>query len=43
MDSEGLQTMRTLAKNLAVMLKKYATGTAEVPEAEEWDGMNFIR
>ena len=42
-DTEGLQTMRTLANNMAVMLKMYATGKAEMPEAEEWQPMHFIR
>lgn len=42
-DVEGLQTMRTLANNMAVMLKMYATGKAEKPEAEEWNPMHFIR
>lgn len=43
MDIEGLQTMRTLANNMAVMLKMYATGTAEIPEPEDWTPMHFIR
>ncbi|MDE6807665.1 MAG: flavodoxin family protein, partial [Prevotella sp.] len=42
-DTEGLQTMRTLANNMAVMLKMYATGKAELPEPEEWNPMHFIR
>lgn len=42
-DTEGLQTMRTLANNLAVMLKMYATGTAASPQPEEWTPMHFIR
>lgn len=42
-DTEGLQTMRTLANNMAVMLKMYATGTAERPDPEEWAPMHFIR
>ncbi|MCQ2605541.1 MAG: flavodoxin family protein [Bacteroidales bacterium] len=42
-DTEGLQTMRTLANNMAVMLQMYATGTAQKPEAEAWQPMNFIR
>lgn len=42
-DTEGMQTMRTLANNMAVMLKMYATGKAERPEAEEWKPMHFIR
>lgn len=43
LDTEGLQTMRTLANNMAVMLKMYATGTAEKPASEEWKPMHFIR
>ena len=43
LDTEGMQTMRTLANNMAVMLKMYATGSAEKPEAEEWMPMHFIR
>ncbi len=43
LDVEGMQTMRTLANNMAIMLKMYATGKAEKPEAEEWMPMNFIR
>lgn len=43
LDSEGLQTMRTLANNMTVMLQKFATGTAMQPETEEWAPMHFIR
>lgn len=42
-DTEGMQTMRTLANNMAVMLKMYATGSAEKLPAEEWTPMHFIR
>lgn len=42
-DVEGLQTMRTLANNMAVMLKMYSTGNAELPQPEDWNPMNFIR
>lgn len=42
-DTEGMQTMRTLANNMAVMLKMYATGNAERPQPEEWQPMHFIR
>ena len=42
-DTEGLQTMRTLANNMAVMLKMFATGKADMPAAEEWSPMHFIR
>ena len=43
LDAEGLQTMRTLANNMSVMLKMYATGMAETPEKESRQAMNFIR
>lgn len=42
-DAEGLQTMRTLADNMAYMLKQFATGTAKFPEREKWQMMNFVR
>ena len=42
LDTEGMQTMRTLANNLAAMLK--ATGGAPVPGCDEpHASMNFIR
>lgn len=43
LDREGMQTMRRLADNMSVMLKMYATGTAEIPAPEPWDPMHFIR
>lgn len=42
-DIEGLQTMRTLANNMSVMLKMFATGNADMPKYEDWSPMNFIR
>lgn len=42
-DAEGLQTMRTLADNMAYMLRQFATGDAEKPEREPWTTTNFIR
>ena len=43
-DTEGMQTMRTLANNMAWLLKKiHANGNPDYPEREEWQGMNFIR
>lgn len=42
-DAEGLQTMRTLADNMAYMLKQFATGKAKEPEREPWTTTNFIR
>lgn len=44
LDVEGLQTMRTLANNMAWMLKKlHGIETTDVPEHEAWNPMNFIR
>lgn len=43
MDAEGMQTMRTLANNMAWMLKKIQTGDGNVPQREEWNPTNFIR
>ena len=43
-DTEGMQTMRTLADNMAWLLKKiHANGQPDYPEREEWQPMNFIR
>ena len=42
-DEEGMQTMRTLADNMAYMLKQLATGTAKAPEREPSKMTNFIR
>ena len=42
LDREGLQTMRTLANNMAALLK--VTGGKPMPGSDEpWDGMHFIR
>ncbi len=44
MDKEGLQTMRTLARNMAWLLKSTNGGKAPGRPAEEpWDAMHFIR
>ena len=44
MDAEGLQTMRTLADNMAWLLRKIHTGDAtDYPTREPWQPMNFIR
>ena len=44
LDTEGMQTMRTLADNMAFLLKKiHADGKAEWPEREPWAPMHFIR
>ncbi len=43
-DTDGMQTMRTLADNMAWLLKKiHANGNPDYPEREPWQGMNFIR
>lgn len=43
-DVEGMQTMRTLANNMAWMLKKiHGIETTEKPEREAWTPMSFIR
>lgn len=43
LDVEGMQTMRTMADNMAWLLKKIHTGTPDYPEREPWKGMHFIR
>ena len=44
LDTEGLQTMRTLARNMAWLLGKiHADGHTGYPEAEPREAMNFIR
>lgn len=44
LDTEGMQTMRTMANNMAWMLKKiHADGNPAYPEREEWQPMHFIR
>ena len=44
LDVEGLQTMRTLANNMACLLKKiHAGGTPYYPQREPMQPMNFIR
>ena len=44
LDVEGLQTMRTLANNMAWILKKlHGIETSDAPEHEAWNPMNFIR
>lgn len=43
-DTEGMQTMRTLANNMAWLLKKInGVETTDKPEREPWAPMNFIR
>ena len=44
LDAEGMQTMRTMANNMAWLLKKiHANGNPDYPEREEWHPMHFIR
>lgn len=44
LDLEGMQTMRTLANNMAWLLKKiHANGSLDLPEREPWTPMHFIR
>ena len=44
-DLEGLQTMRTLARNMSFLMKSIALGKEKygLPEKEEWIGTHFIR
>ena len=42
-DSEGMQTMRTMARNMAWMIKQFQSGNVAMPEAEPWQPMHFIR
>lgn len=42
-DAEGLQTMRTLGKNMAWLIKNLKQGGEPVPEKETWIATNFIR
>lgn len=41
LDTEGMQTMRTLANNMAWMLK--SLDRTQLPKREPWDPMHFIR
>lgn len=44
LDTEGMQTMRTLANNMTFLLKQiHANGTPLYPEREEWKPMHFVR
>lgn len=43
MDDEGMQTMRTMARNMAWMIKQFKSGSAPMPEMEPWQGTHFIR
>ena len=45
LDAEGLQTMRTLARNMSFLMKSIALGKEKFgfPKKEEWVGTHFIR
>ena len=44
LDAEGMQTMRTMANNMAWLLKKiHESGKTNYPEREPWQPMHFIR
>ena len=44
LDAEGMQTIRTMARNMAWLLKKiHAAGRPDYPEPEPWQGTHFIR
>jgi hypothetical protein len=44
LDKEGMQTMRTLANNMAWLLRKiHADGNPDYPKREHSQSMNFIR
>ena len=44
-DAEGLQTMRTLARNMVFLMKSIALGKEKfgLPPKEEWIATHFIR
>lgn len=44
-DEEGLQTMRTLARNMTFLMRSIALGKEKygLPETEEWQPTHFIR
>lgn len=44
-DAEGMQTMRTLGRNMAFLIKSIALGKKAygVPEKEPWQGTHFVR
>ena len=44
LDEEGMQTMRTMANNMAWLLKRIHQGADPLyPDREAWTPMNFIR
>ncbi len=42
-DAEGMQTMRTLGRNMAWLIKQLNSGTAELPKQEQRVWTNFIK
>lgn len=43
LDTEGMQTMRTLGQNIAYVLRQLYSGCAQRPSYEPWQPMHFIR
>lgn len=44
LDTEGMQTMRALGRNMAFLLKRiHSSSPIQYPERESWDPMHFIR
>ena len=44
LDTEGVQTMRALGRNMAFLLKRiHSSSPIQYPEREPWDPMHFIR
>ena len=44
LDTEGMQTMRALGRNMAFLLKRiHSSSPIQYPEREPWDPMHFIR
>ena len=44
LDTEGMQTMRALGRNMAFLLKRiHSSNPIQYPEREPWDPMHFIR
>lgn len=44
LDTEGMQTMRALGRNMAFLLKSiHSSSPIQYPEREPWDPMHFIR